>query len=98
MNIILRGLPTEHADAHSALATPGGAHEEGFAVAEYLSYDGIGEAVVAHFGSARLWVEEANEALIDLGFPEQLSAGELGDAVDECTSVPATIVHQRGDT
>jgi hypothetical protein len=69
------GLPVADADAHAALVAPGGVAEEGFAVGEDGGGDLVGEVVVVGLGGYGVGGEKADEALVDLRFPDELRAG-----------------------
>jgi hypothetical protein len=97
INVLGRGLPVADADSHGATTVPGCAGEEGFSGGEDLCDDAVGEGVVVGV-VVRIFLRivEADEALVDLGFPDYLGSFERADSGYECVGVAAGAFDQLG--
>lgn len=74
VNVAFARLPVDDGDAHGAHPIPCGATEPGFAAGSNPLDDVVGAAVMIAVGG-----EEANQALVDLGFDDDLGSWQSPD-------------------
>src|SRR6266487_795258 len=96
LDITLTGLPVADGYAHASLAAPGRSAEKGFSRALNRRDHVIGATVMSEIGRARRVISKAHQALIDLGFPEDVHPVEGSNLPDQCLCPLTGALNQGG--